>query len=105
MRKAIAYPLWPAIGRITPSTPSAGSVVGAPSRVSAQVSGIGSPRVFAREILPRAPAVLAMSTATTRPPGPGAAIDHGFVPITLSRPPHGAIAGLALVVRTATQPS
>ena len=40
-----------------------------------------------------------------RPSGPGAAIDHGLVPITFSRPPHGAIAGLAFVVRTATQPS
>src|SRR4051812_50046452 len=46
-----------------------------------------------------------MSTATTRPSGPGAAIDHGLVPSTFSRPPHGAMAGLALVVRTATQPS
>src|SRR3954454_453213 len=46
-----------------------------------------------------------MSTATTRPSGPGAAIDHGLVPSTFSRPPQGAIAGLALVVRTATQPS
>ena len=46
-----------------------------------------------------------MSTATTRPSGPGAAIDHGLVPSRFSRPPQGAIAGLALVVRTATQPS
>src|SRR4051794_41295093 len=46
-----------------------------------------------------------MSTATIRPSAPGAAIDHGLVPSTFSRPPQGAIAGLALVVRTATQPS
>src|SRR4051812_10142153 len=46
-----------------------------------------------------------MSTATTRPSGPGAAIDHGLVPSTFCRPPHGAMAGLALVVRTATTPS
>src|SRR3954447_10327568 len=46
-----------------------------------------------------------MSTAMTRPPAPGAAIDHGFVPSAFSRPPQGAIAGLALVVSTATQPS
>src|SRR4051794_41581930 len=90
---------------MTPSTPSAGSVVGAPSAVRAQVSGIGSPRFFARYTFPRATAVFAMSTATTRPPGAGAAIDHGLVPSTFSRPPHGAIAGLALVVSTATQPS
>src|SRR3954451_2606205 len=46
-----------------------------------------------------------MSTATTRPSGPGAAMDHGLVPSRFSRPPHGAMAGLALVVRTATTPS
>src|SRR4051794_5132716 len=93
------------MGRITPSTPSAGSVVGAPSAESAHVSGIGSPRVFAREILPRATAAFAESTATTGPSGPGPRFDHGCVPIRFSGPPHGAIAGLAFVVRTATQPS
>src|SRR3954462_9974338 len=90
---------------MTPSTPSAGGGGGAPPAVRAQVSGIGSPRFFARYTFPRATAVLAMSTATTRPPGAGAAIDHGLVPSRFSRPPQGAMAGLALVVRTATQPS
>src|SRR4051812_49525220 len=46
-----------------------------------------------------------MSTATTFPSGPGAAIDQGLVPSTFSRPPQGAMAGLALVVSIATQPS
>src|SRR4051794_3999493 len=99
---AIAYPLWPAIGSTTPSTPSAGSVVGAPSAVSAHDSGMDSPRLRARWILPRATAVFAMSRAITRPSGPVAAMDHGLVPSRFSRPPHGAMAGLALVVRTAT---
>jgi len=35
----------------------------------------------------------------------GAAIDHGLVPTVLRRPPQGAMAGLALVLRMATQPS
>jgi hypothetical protein len=35
----------------------------------------------------------------------GAAIDQGLVPTVFCRPPQGAIAGLALVVRMATQPA
>ena len=44
-----------------------------------------------------------MTTTPCRPAG--AAIDHGLVPIAFTRPPHGAIAGLALVTSRATQPA
>src|SRR5918992_2729707 len=93
------------MGRISPSRAAAGSVVGAPSASTAQPAGIGSPRCLARYTLPRATAVLAMSMTRTSWPPAGAAIDHGLVPTVLRRPPQGAMAGLALVVRMATQPS
>src|SRR5438067_3667089 len=46
---------------------------------------------------------MSMTTVPYEPAG--AAIDHGLVPIAFSRPPQGAIAGLALVARKATQPA
>ena len=55
--------------------------------------------------MPRATAVLAMSITTVPKEPVGAAIDQGLVPTAFSRPPHGAIAGLALVASSATQPA
>src|SRR5207302_9950624 len=63
------------------------------------------PALHGEVTLPRATAVFAMSMTTVPYEPAGAAIDHGLVPIAFSRPPQGAIAGLALVARKATQPA
>jgi hypothetical protein len=55
--------------------------------------------------LPRATLVLAMSITIGACLPAGAAMDQGLVPIIFSRPPQGAIAGLALVESKATQPA
>src|SRR6185437_5806413 len=93
------------MGRMRPSIAARGSVVGRPSGSSAQPSGMRSSRWRARYTLPRATALLAMSRTIGACRPAGAAIDHGLLPTTLRRPPHGAMAGLALVERKPMQPA
>ena len=94
-----------AMGRIIPLKASAASVVGLPSSVIAQPSGIFSPRLAATAILPRATPVLAISSTTGSYLPPGAAIDQGFVPTIFFMPPHGGMAGPPLLVMKVMQPA
>ena len=81
-----------------------GSVVGAPSASMAQLAGSVRPSAAPR----RSCRGRRRCWRCRAPPGrgepPGVAIDQGLAPTVFSRPPHGAIAGLPLVVRMPTQP-
>ena len=85
---------------------ASGSVVRAPSGVSAQWSGIGRPARLSQRIIPLPDWVSAMSrTMGSRPPARGTAMPQGFVPRTGRVAPHGAISAPAFVIEMPTSPA
>ena len=73
-------PLVPPIGSIEPSSPALGSVVGLPSRSSAQPSGIDLPSLAATISLPRATSDSDRSIDSGSPARRGNTAAIGFVP-------------------------
>ena len=85
-------PLASPIGNRLPCMAASGSVVDAPSRSTAQPSGIDSLHCAATLILPRATLLRLMSITSGGESGRGAANAIGLVPNTDRLPPQGAIA-------------
>jgi len=93
------------VGRSSPESASAGSVVGRPSASVAQVAGISRPSDFARRIFPSAASDSAMSRTTGSPTARGIPMARGLLPTTGAAPPGAGIRGLVLAAATPMQPA
>ena len=98
-------PFVPPIGSIEPSSAACASVVGLPSRSSAQPSGIGLPCFAATMTFPRATSESDRSMASGAPARRGNTAAMGLVPKSGRLPPAAGIAAGELPNASPTMPA
>ena len=101
--RASIVPFTPPVGSIIPSRPCFGSVVGWPSRSTAQSGGIGFPSRAATRSLPRATTESDRSITTGGSPWRGKMAAIGLVPKIGRRPSQAGIAAGELLKASATR--